>query len=84
MPFPGAGLIGFAIGPDQPEFPRIDECAGRESPLGEGIGVPVGQKDPVQGDNIGARIVEFNPGIVLAKAVGRAGDIVGLHLVEPE
>ena len=83
MPFVGRGEIGQGVGENDFELLRSQRCPGRKGPGGK-VGIVRGKVKPVQRNRIGAGIVEFEPGNPLAEAVGEAGQILGLQLVDPE
>ena len=79
----GAGSFpGFTIGPDNLELPCIDGAARREWPLREVVEI-VSQIIAVEAEWAGARVVDFDPRIAVAKVIGDTGQVHCLHFVQP-
>ena len=74
------GLSGLTVDPNELVFAGINAAAGRKRPLGE-VGVVVGEVHAIEADHVGAAIVEFDPGVVLAEIICDAIDVDGLDFV---
>ena len=81
--FVGGREIDLAVGEDDFEPAGVDDGAAWESPLCE-VGVVVGQIEAAEGNDIGGGIEQFDPADMLAGAVGDAGNVIGLQLVDPQ
>ncbi len=68
-------LARLAIGPNDLELAGIDRRARRKGPLRK-VGVVVRQIVSLQAQLVRAGVVEFDPGIPLAEAVGRPTQIL--------
>ncbi len=81
--FSGRALARLSVGPDDQELMGIDRRTRRKRPFGE-VRVVVRQVKAVQAHQVGAGVVEFQPRIMLAQAVNRPADVLGLHFIQPE
>ena len=83
VPLEGGGLPGLAVGEENLELSRRQRTRGRESPLGQ-IGVAAREVKAVQAQCVGARVVEFNPGIQVTMVVSETSGVAGLQFVQPD
>ena len=79
----GGGLLGLAIREDDLEFAGVDHQAGGEGPLSE-VRIIVRQVKPIEAEEVRAGIIELDPGIHFARAVGQSARMVRLHFVQPK